>query len=471
MTSQHSIIDNVNQTDSASLVEQLHKARSDLRIANETIAKRQLELDAMQQESSIAIQGRDQKLVELREQLRQSDRKYSEQEEKFDLYLEVKLAEKEVELNDECAEKMKLETMELRQERDKLRQDAVQDTLKHAIKLHEFNAAWSRNLTAILANTINNQEISPDLLRLPILSQPIPLLHDYSFTIEAYVFAEVYTGLEPDVVQATRDDFRIIEVLCWTNNMSVPSDIPADNLGQIVWLEANLLEKIRIRQTRDSWVLLAFSLLSKMVISNSWPARCIAAFRLAVLKRQYLPYSTAVWDDFVTDLLERYNQLGTDPLSQACLAYLCLTTRDPSAAMTRYLPTALSQGGFDASIRIPELVARLSGSPDVALANSNGTLSIVILRYNQHQDAVFSKIQNSTNWSFSLQPLQAWPTHDARKKVTWGPAPEQSIVVDGASDVWGYINRHHRDTLIAQVNAEYYRGIEAMIARFRWSVS
>lgn len=362
MSTQHIIVDDATQeaADLPSLEEQLKKAKEDLHTANKTIAEKQSELDAMQPASS--HNSKDQELTELREQLRQSELKFSEQEEKFDLYLEIKLAEKEEELNEEWAEKMRLETVELLQERDELRHNAVQNRLQNAIKLHEFNAAWSKNLTAILANTINNEEISSDLLRLPSLPQPIPAMHDYSFATEAYVFAEIYTGLESDVFPAARDDFRIIEVLCWTNNMSLPSNIPVDSVGQIVWLEANLLERIRTRQTRDSWVLLAFSLLSRMVMSNSWPACCIAAVRLAVLKRQYLPYDMVMWDDFVASLMSRWTGLDLDFLGQACLAYLCLTTRDPSTMMMPYLPTALSQGGFDASVRISELVARLVGN-------------------------------------------------------------------------------------------------------------
>ena len=363
---------------------------------------------------------------------------------------------------------MRLETVELRKERDKLRQDALQDTLRNAIRLHEFNAVWSENLIAILANTINDKEISSDHLRLPILPQPTPLIHDYSFTAEAHVFAEVYTGLESDVFPAARDEFRMIELLCWTNNMSVPSDIPVDSLGQIVWLETNLLEKIRTRQTRDSWVLLAFSLSSRMVMSNSWPACCIAAVRLAILKRQYLPYDTIMWDTFVANLMSRWTRLDLDPLGQACLAYLCLTTRDPSAMMMPYLPTALSQGRFDASVRIPELVARLVGDRDVALANRNGTLGVVIVR-RQDQETVFST--SSTGWSLSMQTLEVSIAPNAMYRITWGPQREQSIVVDRLSDVWSYINRHHSSTLIAQTKEEHTKRIQAMLDKLRQPIN
>jgi len=77
----------------------------------------------------------------------------------------------------------------------------------------------------------------------------------------------------------SRDEFWIIELLCWTNNISVPSNIPADSFYQI---------------------------------------------RLAVLKKQYLRYDTAVWDTSVADLMKKYNQLDIEPL-----AHLCLTTSNP----------------------------------------------------------------------------------------------------------------------------------------------
>lgn len=292
MSTQHSIVDDATNgvTDLVSLEEQLNKAKEELRAVREMMIKNQSEYFRQQ-----ATHHRE--LTKLREQLSQTTLKLSEQEEKFDLYWEIKLAEEEEELNDEWAEKMRLETVELRQERDKLRQDTLQSVLQNAIRLHEFNAAWFRSLTAILANTINNQDIPSDLLRLPAFPQPIPHMQDYHFgSTTSYVFAEVYTGPGFGVCQSIRDEFRIIEVLCWTNNVPVPSNIPTDSLGQIAWLEANLLEKIKIRQIRDTWVLLAFSLLSKMVISDSWPVCYIAAFRLAVLKRQYLPHDSAVWD-------------------------------------------------------------------------------------------------------------------------------------------------------------------------------
>jgi len=142
-------------------------------------------------------------LTKLREQLRQSELKFSEQEEKFNLYLEIKLAEKEEELNDESFQLLPCTTT---------------------------------------------------------LSQPKHMSLQRSTLVSSL--------------------------------MSVPSNIPANSFDQI---------------------------------------------RLAVLKRQYLPYDTAVWDTFVADLMKKYNQLDIEPL-----AHLCLTTSNPQATMTQVVPGALS---------------------------------------------------------------------------------------------------------------------------------
>ncbi|KAH0287542.1 hypothetical protein M436DRAFT_86137 [Aureobasidium namibiae CBS 147.97] len=200
------------------------------------------------------------------------------------------------------------------------------------------------------------------------------------------------------------DDLQMVELLCWLKNVSIPSNIPADALSQIVWLEANLLEKIRRYERRDSWFLLAFGLLSNMVVSNDWPACCIAAVRLAVLAGQYPLRDKAVWDDFVANLMNNFIQLDVDPLGQACLAYLCLTTRDPPAMMAQNLPVALSQAEIDVSMRIPEILAKLEGE-DVAVAHDAGSLSVVFVRRNQ-QSAVFSRLPNSSDWSFSVLPFE-----------------------------------------------------------------
>lgn len=163
--------------------------------------------------------------------------------------------------------------------------------------------------------------------------------------------------------------------------------------------------------------------------------------------------------------MKKYDQLDSDPLGRICLAYLCLTTSNPQALMPRNLPSAFSQAGFNTSVRIPELLATL-GSPDVALADRNGILAVVIVR-RQHEDAVFSRIQNSTRWNFSTQPLEVVAAPNATYEITWGPGPEHSIVVDRVSDVWSYINRHHSDTLIAQTKMGHAKRIEAMLEKLR----
>jgi hypothetical protein len=305
-------------------------------------------------------------------------------------------------------------------------------------------------VTAVLASTVTGQEIPSELLR-PILPHPFSSIQHFSLrATRSYVFAEIYTGLDytgldTDVSQITGDDLQMADLLRWTNGISLPTGIPTDTLGQIVWLEKNLLHDIETHQKRDSWVLLAFSLLSNMVTSNSWPACCIAAVRLAVLSRQYPLYDTAEWDGFVAGLMNQYIQLVIDPLGQACLAYLCLTTSDPQATMTRNLPGALSGIEFDASVRIPELVSRLD-SRDVASAQDNGSLNVVIVR-RQHRDVVFSRIRNTNDWSFSVHPVELSTPADAIRRLTWGPRPEQSVDVNGRSSLWRYFCTHYRTSV------------------------
>jgi hypothetical protein len=239
----------------------------------------------------------------------------------------------------------------------------------------------------------------------------------------------------------------MVELLCWTKDAAFPSETPANALDRVVWLEKHLLEEVRIHNKHDGWVLLAFSILSKMVNSNSWPACCIAAVRLTVLRKQYPLYDMAEWDTFVAGLLNNYNQLDIDPLGRACLAYLCLTASDPPASMAQNLPETLSQATFDAEVRIPELVSLLRGR-DVASAHRNGQLSVVIVRRDA-EEVIFSR--SSTGWDLSMLPLEATVSEGGLLKITWGPKEEQSIEVEGFSDIWRYIDRHHSTTLVKRV--------------------
>lgn len=78
-----------------SLQEQLDQANKDLRTANETIAKKQSELDAMRQTSSI----KNQELTTLCERLHNSAHEFTKQEIQFEIDLQNTLADYEQDWN------------------------------------------------------------------------------------------------------------------------------------------------------------------------------------------------------------------------------------------------------------------------------------------------------------------------------------------------------------------------------------
>jgi hypothetical protein len=230
-------------------------------------------------------------------------------------------------LDGKWVERLKSKTRQLQQERDEL----AQNTRQQAVDMQQSNTVWSESLTAVLASTVTGEDIPSNFLHL-VLPHPFSSMRTLSWKpVSPYVFAEVYTGLGEDC-RLPEEDLRMADLLCWTIGTSLPRSIPVDALHQIVWLETDLLKKIRNLEKRDSWVLLAFRLLFKMVVSSDWPACCIAAVRLAVLARQYPMYNQNEWDGLVAGLLNQYIQLDIDPLGQACLAYLC---RPPAILASR----------------------------------------------------------------------------------------------------------------------------------------
>lgn len=386
-------------------------------------------------------------------------RELEENNELFEIRIQERLAEQEQKLNGEWIERMKSKTRQLQQERDEL----AQNTRQQAVDMQQSNTAWSESLTTVLASTVTDQDIPSNFLRL-VLPHPFSSMRNLSWMpIPPYVFAEVYTGLGEDGFQP-REDLRMADLLCWTIGTPLPNSIPVDALSQIVWLETGLLQKIRSLEKRDSWVLLAFRLLSKMVVSNDWPACCIAAVHLAVLARQYPMYNQNNWDDLVAGLLNQYIQLDIDPLGQACLAYLCLTTSNPRIRMAQYLPEALSQAAFDAKARVPELVSLLENdSPDIATELVNSSLSVVVVR-RQLREVIFSRF--AAGWSFSIQPLDGSSPDTCITRFTWGSRPEQSIALESQSRLWQHITNHHK-TLLAQIKQEIRQRIDARVEAMR----
>jgi hypothetical protein len=377
--------------------------------------------------------------------------------------IQERLAEQEQKLDGEWIERMKFKTRQLLQERDDLTQDARQ----HAIDMQQSNTAWSESLTTVLTSTVTGEDIPSNFLR-SVLPHPFSSMRNFSWKpLTPYVFAEVYTGLGEDG-RLPEKDMWMADLLCWTIGTSLPNSIPVDALSQIVWLETDLLEKIRTLEKRDSWVLLAYRLLFKMVVSNDWPACCIAAVRLAVLARQYPMYNPNEWDDLVAGLLNQYIQLDIDPLGQACLAYLCLTTSNPRTKMAQKLPETLSQAAFDAKARIPELVSLLENdSPDIATECVNGSLSVVVVRC-QLREVIFPRF--AAGWSFSIQPLEGSSPAACITRLTWGSRPEQSIDLESQSRLWQHITNHHK-TLLAQIKQEIRQRIDARVEAMRERVN
>lgn len=363
-------------------------------------------------------------------------------------------------MNETWEEQIEENTNQLQKERDEFEQKAQQE----ATKVNEANIAWSKALTAVMTTSITNEDIPLDLLKL-IIPTPFSSMSDFSIAVvERYSFADSYTGLGHDVSQAPRDDLQMVELLRWSMVDQAPHGIQNQTLDQVVWLEIHLLEEIRVHKRGDAWVLLAFNLLWKMVLSSHWPACCMAAVRLAKLGSQFPMYDKTVWDNFVADLINRYKQLDVDPLGQACLAYLSLTTSNPASTMQQNLPAALAGASFDKKVRIPDLV-KLLDSQDVA-SETEGTIEIVMVRRG-HQEVVFSRLQNDTKWDLSVQPI-SFSSPDAKvRRLTWGPGQSQSVNLAPRSLLWRYLNRHHGTTGVAALNREMIKGGEVILKRLR----
>jgi hypothetical protein len=101
---------------------------------------------------------------------------------------------------------------------------------------------------------------------------------------------------------------------------------------------------------------------------------------------------------------------------------------------------------------------------DIASHQINGTLSVVIVR-RQNEEVILSRVQSSVTWRFSVQPLEATVSEKGLIKIAWGPGPEQSVEVNGTSDVWRYIDRNHSTTLARQITDEYEQRLLGYLKR------
>jgi hypothetical protein len=194
------------------------------------------------------------------EELKKTKDKLKENDEFFEIRLQQRLAEKEQEWN----ERMDTKFSELKQERNDIAFGAIQNMRG----LHRSNIHWSQAMTAVLASTTSGEDIPSNLFHL-FLSKPFTSIDNFRpEPVSATVFAETYTGLGSNVSEIIKNDLLMAELLCWIKDVAFPSAIPANALDRVVWLETHLLEDIRVHKKRHGWVLLAFSVLSKMVNSN-----------------------------------------------------------------------------------------------------------------------------------------------------------------------------------------------------------
>lgn len=340
------------------------------------------------------------------------------------------------------------------------------DKRHHQNTLGQLNISGHQTLSRVLTNALTGEDI-PSGLVYQLLLETFSSIDKFAFQVpDGYVFAEIYTGCQ-DVFKVANDNLRMVDLLYWMKEVPIPSRI---HLGATSWLEHHFLKQIRSLQKGDTWVLLAHSLLSNLILSTDWPMCCIAIVRLAVLSNQYPMRDTHEWNKYVAGLMDSYKELDADPLAQACFAYLALTTSNPRATMERNLPESLSQADFDKTVRIPELVSKLATrNQNVAQETVDHSIAVVFTR-RQHQDAIFAKFTDG--WSFSVEPIKAscpedllrWGTH---RTLTWGERPEQTADVATMSSSWQYVNTHHgalvdqtQDNLIARMLENVRRPLE-----------
>jgi hypothetical protein len=184
------------------------------------------------------------------------------------------------ELEDELEERVS----ELRQERDEIAFNAI----KHVRELHIKNTHWPQALISALAS-ITGEDIASDFLHL-LLPHPFSSMRNFYQFVRPPVFVAVYTGLSEEVSQFA-GELRMVDVLRWIHGIPTSTNLPTDPLSRIVLLDEHMLKEDEAPQKRDSWVLLAFRFLSKMVISNDWPVCCVAAVHLAHLDMEYRMYN------------------------------------------------------------------------------------------------------------------------------------------------------------------------------------
>ncbi|THY04318.1 hypothetical protein D6D01_10120 [Aureobasidium pullulans] len=451
-----------------SLEEELGVQKETKRIAEE-------KLTLLESTSNGTARELGQELIQAKQQLNRSE------EEVTKLKKEKAAAEKEKAESDEAigvlqAEKDQLaeDKKEMQQKWEKQLQNKLEGAQKKSedhrdeaetlrVKLKNSTEEWSRTLMEVLAAGFTGNDIDSKLIR-PILAPELSNVTDLEAEESPeYLFAERY--INPNAApEPTPEDVTTVDLIRWSKNLAVPPGLTNNDLDQIVWLEKHLLESIRKRQKQGSPVLLAFQILLNKVKSKDWLARCISCVRLAVLGGQYVMKDVEAWAKLVGDLRGAYPQLDADPLAQACIAKLALTTNNKTSHMCQALAEAYGSGGFDKDTLIPSIIALLQD--DGVVHETVGEIELVMVRF-QRLEVVFSRSRGHHQWQCSLQPIKI--TIDAvdklRMKLTWGPGPEHTITFRyPGTPLYEYIYRHYGTTTLAAIRVEANRQLKIRLA-------
>ncbi|KAH0043823.1 hypothetical protein KCU78_g516, partial [Aureobasidium melanogenum] len=299
------------------------------------------------------------------------------------------------------------------------------------LEIEQVKQKCATALTTILTSDFTGEDIPSALLE-PILE--FPSIHKFSpRPVSSYKFADRYIGLGNDFEKIDKQDISIVELLRWAKGGSAPTGLTSDELNQVVWMESHLLEDIRTRKKKNTWVVLAFELLFRLAKSSSnWLARCMTYVRLAELSHQYVMYDRSSWSRLINELAVASPQLNDDPLTQVCFAHLALSTDDPASHMNPILARALNAGLFSVMTPIPEVLGLLKAEVDaieeptpamVGMLQENivsmaaGGRDIVMARF-EYQEVVFSKLPSQRLWTCSVEPVSLEILERQRLDVT-----------------------------------------------------
>ncbi|THX97640.1 hypothetical protein D6D03_08238 [Aureobasidium pullulans] len=342
-----------------SLEEELEVQKEAKRIAEEKLILLESTSSGITQELTEAKQQLnrpEEEVTKLKEEKAAAEKEKAESDEA----VVVLQAEKDQLIKDkeEMQQKWEQELQNKLEEVQKESEDHMDEADALRVKLENSTNEWSRTLMEVLAAGFTGNDIAPHLIQ-PMLAPELSNMTDLDAGESSeYLFAEQY--INPNAApEPTPEDVTTVDLIRWSKNLAVPPGLTSNDLDQIVWLETHLLESIRKRQRQGSPVLLAFQILLNKINSNDWLARCISCVRLAVLGGQYVMKDVEAWDRLVGDLRSDYPQLDVDPLAQACIAKLALTTINKTSHMCQALAEAYDSGDFDKNTLIPSIVTLL----------------------------------------------------------------------------------------------------------------